>query len=66
MHVAAGWIAEHGWMISEVIEQRRVSRVDFADTEYLQYFEQALLDAEVFLYEIEEDSEETEGTDNAS
>ncbi len=67
MHVAAGWIAEHGWVITEVIEQRRVTRADFADTEYLQYFEQALTDSEVFLYEIEEaESEDTEGTPDAS
>jgi hypothetical protein len=66
MHVAAGWIAEHGWVIGEVIDQRPVARADFADTEYLQYFEQALIDSEVFLYEIEEpESEETEGTADA-
>jgi hypothetical protein len=66
MHIAAGWVAEHGWMIGELIEQRRVSRADFADTEYLQYFEQALIDGEVFLYEIEQDDDEPEGTDDAS
>ncbi len=62
MHVAAGWIAEHGWVVTEVLEQRPVTRADFAGTEYLQYFEQALTDSEVFLYEIEEaESDETEG-----
>lgn len=62
MHVAAGWIAEHGWVVTEVLEQRAVTRADFAGTEYLQYFEQALTDSEVFLYEIEEpESDETEG-----
>ncbi len=66
MHVAAGWIAEHGWVVTEVIEQRPVSRADFTDTEYLQYFEQALTDAEVFLYEVEEtESDETEGGTDA-
>ena len=66
MHVAAGWVAEHGWVITEVIEQRPVTRADFADTEYLQYFEQALTDSEVFLYEIEEaESDETEGGSDA-
>ena len=51
----------------ELIEQRPVSRVDFVDTEYLQYFEQALIDSEVFLYELEEpDGEDTEGTGDAS
>ena len=67
MHVAAGWIAEHGWVVLEVLEQEAVTRADFTDTEYLQYFEQALLDSEVFLYEIEEpESDETEGTADAS
>jgi hypothetical protein len=65
MHIAAGSIAEHGWVINELFEQRPVSRRDFADTEYLQYFEKALVEGEVFLYEIEEieeDGPEPEGT----
>jgi hypothetical protein len=66
MHIAAGWVAEHGWVIGEVIEQRAAARADFENTEYLQYFEQALVDGEVFLYEIEENGGETEGTDDAS
>ena len=65
MHIAAGWITDHGWAISEVLEQRSVSRADFAGSEYLQYFEQALTYAEVFLFEIDED-EEPEGTDDAT
>lgn len=66
MHIAAGWVAEHGWYIEEVLEQQPVTREFFADSEYLQYFEQALTDSEVFLYEIEEDeTDEPEGTDNA-
>jgi hypothetical protein len=66
MHVAAGWIAEHGWLIAEVIEQVAVTRDDFAETEYLQYYEQALTDSEVFLYEIEDESDETGGSADAS
>lgn len=67
MHVAAGWVAEHGWAIGEVFEQRPVTRADFAGTEYLQYFEQALTESEVFLYEIEEvESESNEGSADAS
>lgn len=54
MHIAAGSIAEHGWAVLEVIEQNAVTRADFGDGEYLQYFEQALLESEVFLYELEE------------
>ena len=64
MHIAAGNIAEHGWYVAEVIEHRTATRAEFADTEYLQYFEQALVDSEVFLYEIEED--DTEGTEDSA
>lgn len=53
LHVAAGWVAEHGWVITEVIEQNAVTRTDFEDGDYLQYFEQAITESEVFLYEIE-------------
>ena len=66
MHVAAGWVAEHGWVIAEVIEQVAVTRDDVAETEYLQYYEQALTHSEVFLYEIEDESEETGGSADAS
>ena len=67
MHIAAGTIAEHGWVVLEVLEQRPATRADFTDPEYLQYYEQALIDSEVFLYELEEpEGEETEGTADAS
>jgi hypothetical protein len=66
MHIAAGSIAEHGWVMLEVLEQRPAARADFTDTEYLQYYEQALIDSEVFLYELEETEGEEEGTADAS
>lgn len=67
MHIAAGSIAEHGWVLSEVLDQRRVARADFADTEYLQYYEQALTEGEVFLYELEDtEGDNTEGTADAN
>lgn len=63
-HVAAGWIAENGWGVIEEFEQRVVSRADFADTDFLRYYEQALIDDEVFVFEHdgqdnEDESEET-------
>jgi hypothetical protein len=61
MHIAAGSVAEHGWFISEVLEHQPVSRADFAADdaqEYLQYYEQALAEGEVFLYEFSEDDSE--------
>jgi hypothetical protein len=67
MHVAAGWIASHGWVVTEVIEQAPVTRDDFEGTDYLPYYEQALTDSEVFLYEIDEaETDETEGSSDAS
>jgi hypothetical protein len=63
MHIAAGCVAEHGWMITEVLEHEVVSRTDFAETDLLPYYEQALVDSEVFLYEIEEAN--NEGSDDA-
>jgi hypothetical protein len=68
MHVASGWVNEHGWIITEVIEQEAVTSDDFEGTEYLQYYEQALTESEVFLYEIDDtqaDQDETEGSADA-
>jgi hypothetical protein len=53
LHIIAGTVAEHGWVVTEIVEQAAVSRDDF-EGEYLQYFEQALTESEVFLYEIED------------
>jgi hypothetical protein len=67
MHIAAGSVAEHGWVVTEVIEQAPVTRTDFEGTEYLPYYEQALTDSEVFLYEIDEpETDEAEGSADAS
>lgn len=66
MHVVTGNIAEHGWVVTEVFEQIPVMRDDFTETEYLPYYEQALLDSEVFLYEIEDETEELGSSDNVS
>jgi hypothetical protein len=67
MHIAAGSVAEHGWVVTEVIEQAPVMRTDFEGTDYLPYYEQALTDSEVFLYEIDEpETDETEGSADAS
>jgi hypothetical protein len=67
MHVVAGWIASHGWAVTDVIEQAAVTRDDFEGTEYLPYYEQALMDSEVFLYEISDaETDETEGSADAS
>ncbi len=67
MHVAAGWIASHGWVVTELIEQEVVTRENFEDTDYLTYYEQALTDSEVFLYEIgDAETEEPEGSTDAS
>ena len=60
MHIAAGMVAEHGWFIQEVMEQESVTRDDFADTDYLEYYEKAITESEVFLYEIDEEDTEAQ------
>ncbi len=66
MHIAIGSVTEEGWFVQEVIEHETVSRADFADTDYLEYYEKALVESEVFLFEIEEDTEGKEGSADAS
>lgn len=58
LHVAEGWIAGCGWVVTKVIEQRCVGPADFAGTKRLRYYEQALLDEEVFLFETDAGNEE--------
>lgn len=65
MHIAAGSVAEHGWFISEVLEHEPIAR-EGVEAEYLEYYEKALVEAEVFLYEIEEDDEPSEDSGDAS
>lgn len=60
LHIASGNIAEHGWFIAEVLEHTPVTRAE-VDADYLQYFEQALTESEVFLYEIDEEGPEGDG-----
>lgn len=57
LYVAVGWAEAEGWAVDDVLEQRDVTRADFADTEYEAYYTQALTDGEVFLFEVEDDGE---------
>lgn len=63
MHVACGWLNNDDWYVTEVLEQRSVSRDDFADGEFLFYYEQALIDEEVFLYDIDGEDNQGENSD---
>ena len=60
LHIVSGNIAEHGWFVSEVLEHAPVTR-DEVEADYVQYYEQALTDSEVFLYEIDEENPEGSG-----
>ncbi|HEY1186505.1 MAG TPA: hypothetical protein VGE74_02560 [Gemmata sp.] len=64
LHIASGNIAEHGWFISEVLEHAPVKREDM-EGEYLEYYDKAVVESEVFLYEIDED-DNSEGSGDAS
>lgn len=52
-HVACGWVTDDDWIVTEMTEHREVFRSEYEGTEYLTYYEQALLDDEVFLTELE-------------
>ncbi|AWM41942.1 hypothetical protein GobsT_69290 [Gemmata obscuriglobus] len=62
LHITSGNIAEHGWFISEVIEHAPVKRED-VESDYVEYYDKAVAESEVFLYEINEDN--PEGADDA-
>lgn len=64
LHIASGNIAEHGWFISEVLEHAPVKREDM-EGDYLEYYDKAVAESEVFLYEIDED-DNSEGSGDAS
>jgi hypothetical protein len=49
--IAKGWIEEHGWVALALDEQRSVSAETYRnEPESRQYFEQALIDDEVFVF----------------
>jgi hypothetical protein len=49
--IAKGWIEENGWVVLSIEEQYPVSAEDFAQNlEGREYFEQALIDEEVFVF----------------
>lgn len=61
-HIAFGWVSGNGWEVLEVLEHHPVTRADYAGDEdhLLPYYEQAITDGEVFLYEIDDPNEEPE------
>ena len=60
LYIAKGWIAESGWDVLTVEEQREISEEDYApESEGRDFVRQALTDEEVFVYHIyERDDEE--------
>jgi hypothetical protein len=64
VYVASGWIMDNGWTVTDLVEQREVTRADYAGTEDEQYYEQVLTDGEVFVFEVdgaaEDDGESAE------
>ena len=61
VHVAIGSVVEDGYSVTDLVEQRTVTRADFEGTELLTYYEQALTDDEVFLYVSEDDEPPADG-----
>ncbi len=61
VYIAVGWISSEGWDVLQILEHKPVSATDFQDSDLLEYYEQALVDNEVFVFEIvDEDEEQTE------
>jgi hypothetical protein len=52
-HVAVGGVSEEGWIPTELLDHRPVTRDDFAG-EDLRFYEQALIDGETFRFEVDE------------
>jgi hypothetical protein len=51
LFVAKGWIEENGWVVLAVDQQQSVSADDFPEgAQGKEYFEQALIDEEVFVF----------------
>ena len=50
--VAQGWIEESGWFIEELTDQVEAVREDYEDDHRLAYYDQAITDEQVFLYNI--------------
>jgi len=53
VHVATGWIGDNGWRVMNLIEQCAVTRADYEDSDERRYYEQALTDGEVFVFEVD-------------
>jgi hypothetical protein len=50
-HIARGWIEAQGWVVLELTDQHPVTAETYKDkTEGREYFEQALIDSEVFVF----------------
>ncbi len=62
VYVAIGWITDEGWTITNLLEQREVTRADCAGSEDERYSELVLTDGVVFVFEIAgADAEAAEG-----
>ena len=53
LHIAKGWIQDAGWFVEEIEEQYPVTAEDYTDKpDSAQYYAQALIDGEVFVYHV--------------
>lgn len=52
-HIARGWIEECGWIVDTIEEHYPITAEDYSDRpDSFQYFEQALTDGEVFVFNV--------------
>ncbi|MCX7666973.1 MAG: hypothetical protein N2112_15680 [Gemmataceae bacterium] len=61
VYIAVGWISSEGWDVLQIIENKPVTASDFQETDLLPYYEQALVDNEVFVFEVVDADDDGEG-----
>ena len=51
-HISTGWANDAGWIVTRVLEHRDVIRDVFDLSDHVNYYDQALIDGQVFFYEV--------------
>ncbi len=53
-HIARGWLIDEDWEPLELISQDAVTLSDYVVSNHLRFYQQAVLDGEVFLIEVDD------------
>jgi len=55
-YVSTGWINDAGWVVTGVVEHRDVIRDVFESSDHIKYYDQALIDGQVFYFDTSPDT----------